>query len=692
MTVPDFLNQEHRMPKYRTEDIRNITFVGHTGSGKTTLIESLLARAGTIGEAGTVERGTTTTDHDPLEKEFHHSLDSAIASLDFEGIHLNMVDTAGFPDFRGPTLAGMGATETTALVINAHNGIELSSRRLLRRAKQRRLCRIIVINKIDQEGVNLTQVVNDIREEFGPECLPINLPSEGLTKILDCFYGEEGDTDIFSLSEAHEAIIDQVVEVNEDLMEKYLEGEELSKEELHDAFEQALREGHLVPICFTSALSGAGLNSFLKLCKRLLPNPAEGNPPPIRKGEGKQAKKVLVQPDPNGHVVAHVFKITNDPFVGKLSIFRIYQGTVKPDTQLFVGDARKPFKVGHLFKVQGSKHEEVDAGIPGDICAVAKVEEIHFDAILHDSHDEDNFHLKSIDFPQPMYGLAIQTQARGQEQKLAQAIAKLSEEDPCFVVEQNQELNETVIRGLGELHMRVMLQRMNNRYHVDVDTRPPRIAYRETITRAAEGHYRHKKQTGGAGQFGEVFLRIKPLKRGKGFSFVNKVVGGSIPTSLIPAVEKGIRQIMDEGAIAGYQLQDIEVTVYDGKFHPVDSKEIAFVIAARNGFLDAISNAGPQILEPIVSIDVTVPDTVMGDVTGNLAGRRARISGTESLSGGQVTVKADMPLSALSDYHAELKSMTQGQGSFTMEFSHYDPVPRDVQQQLERDFKKRDED
>jgi len=680
------------MPNYRTEDIRNITLVGHSGAGKTTLIEALLARAGQIGEAGTIERGTTTTDHDPLEKEFKHSLDSAVASLDFEGIHLNMIDTAGFPDFRGPTLAGMAATETTAVVINAHNGVELSTRRLMRRAKQRRLCRIIVVNKIDQVGKNtLSSLVDIIREEFGPECLPINLPSEGLTKIRDCFYDEEGETDILSLAEAHEAIIDQVVEVNEELMEKYLEGESLSKEELHDAFEQALREGHLVPICFTSAENGAGLNSFLKLCKRLLPNPAEGNPPPILKGEGKDAEKVTVNPDPDGHVVAHVFKITNDPFVGKLSIFRVYQGTVKPDTQLFIGDGRKPFKVGHLFKVQGGKHEEVDAGIPGDICAVAKIDEIHYDAILHDSHDEDHFHLKPIDFPQPMYGLAVQASTRGQEQKLAQAMAKLAEEDACFVVEQNQELNETVMRGLGELHMRVMLQRMKERYNVDVDTRPPRIAYRETVTRPAEGHYRHKKQTGGAGQFGEVFLRIRPLSRGEGFEFKNSVVGGAIPTSLIPAVEKGVRQIMDEGAIAGYQLQDIEVDVYDGKFHPVDSKEIAFVIAARNAFLDAISNAGPQILEPIVSVDVTVPEAVMGDVTGNLAGRRARISGTESLSGGQVTVKADMPLSALSDYHTELKSMTQGQGSFTMEFSHYDPVPRDVQQQLEAEHKKKDD-
>ena len=679
------------MPTYSTEDIRNITLVGHTGSGKTTLVESLLVKAGKVGEAGTIERGTTTTDHDPLEKEFQHSLDSSIASFDHDGIHVNLIDTAGFPDFRGPTLTGMAASETTALIINAHNGIELSTRRLMRRAKRRRLCRIIVISKMDQPGVNLEKLVKNIRQEFGPECLPVNLPADKLSTVKDCFFGTEGETDIFSLSEAHEAIIDQVVEVNEELMEKYLEGEELSRDELHSAFEQALREGHLVPICFTSAATGAGLGEFLKFSKRLLPNPAEGNLPPIFKGEGDDATQVDVTPDPDGHVVAHVFKISNDPFVGKLSIFRIYQGTVKPDTQLFIGDSRKPFKIGHLFKIHGAKHEEVDAGIPGDICAVAKVDDIHYDAILHDSHDEDNFHLKPLDFPQPMYGLAIQPKTRGQEQKLAQAISRLLEEDPCFTVEHNQELNETVIRGLGELHMRVMLQRMDSRYHVEVDTRPPRIAYRETITRAAEGHYRHKKQTGGAGQFGEVFLRVRPQARGEGFSWINKVVGGSIPTSLIPAVEKGVRQIIGEGAIAGYQIQDIEVTVYDGKFHPVDSKEIAFVIAGRNALLDAIHNAGPQILEPIVSIDVTCPDHVMGDVTGNLAGRRARISGTDSLSGGLVTVTADMPLSSLSDYHTELKSMTQGQGSYTMELSHYDPVPIAVQRELEAANKKQEE-
>jgi len=678
------------MPTYRTEDIRNLTLVGHAGAGKTTLIEALLVKSGTIGEAGTIERGTTTTDHDPLEKDYQHSLDSAIASLDFEGAHINLIDTPGFPDFRGPTLPAMAASETTAVVINAHNGIELSTRRLMHRAKSRRLCRFIVISKIDQPGINLAKLIEDIREEFGPECLPINLPAENFGTVRDCFYHTEGETDILSLAEAHEAIIDQVVETSESLMEKYLEGGELSRDELHDAFERALREGHLVPICFTSSVSGAGLGEFLQLCKRLMPNPLEGNPPPILQGEGKDAREVVVKPDPDEHVVAHVFKIANDPFVGKLSIFRIYQGTVRPDSQLLIGDARKPFKVGHVFRMQGGKHLEVDEGIPGDICAVAKVEDIHFDAILHDSHQEDHFHLKKLDFPQPMYGLAINVKSRGQEQKLAQSLTRLTEEDPCFVVEHNQELNETVIRGLGELHIRVMLQRMSSRYNVEVETRPPRIAYRETITRAAEGHYRHKKQTGGAGQFGEVYLRVRPLARGEGFEFVNKVVGGAIPTNLIPAVEKGVRQVLEEGAIAGYQLQDIEVTVYDGKYHAVDSKEIAFVIAGRHAFMDAIRNAGPQILEPIVSVDVTVPESHMGDVTGNLASRRARISGTESLTGGFLTVRADMPLSGLTDYHTELKSMTQGQGSFTMEFSHYDPVPHDIQRNLEADYKPRD--
>jgi elongation factor G len=318
---------------------------------------------------------------------------------------------------------------------------------------------------------------------------------------------------------------------------------------------------------------------------------------------------------------------------------------------------------------------------------VAKVDDIHFDAVLHDSHDEDNIHLKPVAFPKPMFGLAIEAATRGQEQKLSTALHKLAEEDPGFSVEHNHELNETVIRGLGELHLRTMIERMKERYGVEVKSRPPRIAYRETISALAEGHHRHKKQTGGAGQFGEVFLRIEPLERGKGFEFVDAVKGGTIPGQFLPAVETGVRQVLHGGAIAGYQLQDVRVTVYDGKYHPVDSKEVAFVAAGKKAFLDAILKARPQVLEPIVDLAVTAPEAHMGDITGGLASKRARINGTDATREGEVLVRAQVPLSELRDYAAELKGATAGRGRYDLEFSHYEPVPPPVQRQLVEAYK-----
>ena len=660
--------------------IRNIALLGHSGSGKTLLAEQLLTKAGAKSEPGTIARGDTLADFDPLERQYQHSLDSAIMHFDAGKAKVHLIDTAGDPDFRGQTLSAMSAVETAAIVVNAAAGIEMSTRRLMRRARQRRLCRMMIINRIDTEEVDLEALVREIREEFGAECLPINLPAENFTTVRDCFFHEDGDTDIFSLADAHSEIVDQVVEVDENLMSKYLDGETISAEALHDAFEKALREGHLVPICFTSAATGAGCDALLRFIEKLLPSPEEGNPPRLR--AGSEDRKVTATPDPDAHVLAHVFKIVNDPYAGKLAIFRIFQGTIKPGMQLYIDDARKAIKIAHLYRMQGNEHVETEHGIPGDICALGKVDEIHYDAILHDNHDEDHYYLKPIDFPQPMFGLAIEPKTHGQEQKLAGTLEKIAQEDPCFEVEHNQELNETVIHGLGEMHLRILLERMQQRFGVEVETRPPRIAYRETITRAAEGHYRHKKQTGGAGQFGEVFLRVKPLGRGEGFRFNSEVVGGAIPTSLIPAVEKGVRQVLEEGAVAGYPLQDLEVTVYDGKHHSVDSKEIAFVIAGRKALLDAIDHAGPQILEPIVNVEVTVNDAVMGDVTGLLASKRARIQGTDRNRGGQTQVTAAVPLSAITDFPTELKSMTGGEGRFVVELSHYEAVPPHIQKQL----------
>jgi len=560
-------------------------------------------------------------------------------------------------------------------------------------AQSRNLCRVIVVNKIDADPGKLRALLDQLRSQFGPECLPINLPAKNGAAVVDCFFHPDGESDVEDVAGAHQRIIDQVVEINESVMGRYLEEGEagLSGQELHDAFEQCLREGHLIPVCFVSARTGAGVKELLDLAERLFPSPLEGNPPMFVKGTGAGAQPVLLNGDPASHVIADVFKIVNDPFVGKLSVFRVFQGTVKKDSQLFIDDGKRAFKVGHLFKLKGKDHVEIDQAIPGDIAAVAKIEEIHFDAVLHDSHDEDQFHLKPLEFPKPMFGLAIEAATRGQEQKLATALHKLAEEDPGFTVEHNPELNETVVRGLGELHLRVMLERMKERYGVDVSSRPPRIAYRETIGAHAEGHHRHKKQTGGAGQFGEVFLKIEPLERGAGFEFVDAVKGGTIPGQYIPAVEKGVRQVLHGGAIAGYQLQDVRVTVYDGKFHTVDSKEVAFVAAGKKAFLDAIGKARPLVLEPIVDLSVTAPESHMGDITGGLAAKRARINGTDSTRDGEVLIKAQVPLSELRDYAAELKGSTAGRGRYDLEFSHYEPVPASVQKQLVEAYRPRHE-
>jgi elongation factor G len=678
---------------YTTDGIRNIALAGQAGAGKTTLFEALLHAGGAIQTAGSVERGTSVSDYDAMEKERKHSMAASIASIDADDVHINLIDTPGFPDFRGPTLSALTAVETCAIVIDAVTGIAHTTRRLMARAKERGLCRILIVNKIDHEGVDLEGVIEMLRDEFGNECLPINLPAKNGAAVVDCFFQPDGEADFSSVAEAHQHIIDQVVEINETVMGHYLDDGEsgLSGQELHDAFEQCLREGHLVPICFASGRTGVGVKELLNLAAKLLPNPKEGNPPPFLKGRGADAQAIAAEADPKKHVIADVFKIVNDPFVGKLSVFRVYQGTLKKDTQLFIDDGKKAFKVGHLFKLKGKDHVEIDQAIPGDIAAVAKIEEIHFDAVLHDSHAEDEIRLKPLDFPVPMFGLAVQPAHKGQEQKLSSALTRLGEEDPCFRVEHNKELNETIIRGLSDLHLKLMLDRMKERYGVEVTTRPPRIAYRETIGAKAEGHHRHKKQTGGAGQFGEVFLRVEPLPRGGGFEFSDEIKGGTIPGQFLPAIEKGVRQVLEHGAIAGYQLQDVRVIVYDGKFHAVDSKEVAFISAGKKAFLDAITKARPQVLEPIVNLDVYVPNAHMGDVTGGLAGKRARINGTDSLRGGEIIIKAQVPLAEVTDYQTELKAMTGGQGRYAIEFSHYEPVPPQVQKQLTEAYKPRPE-
>jgi elongation factor G len=534
-------------------------------------------------------------------------------------------------------------------------------------------------------------LVGQIQEGFGKECLPINLPAGGGARVVDCFFNPAGDSDFSSVASAHSALIDQVVEMDEELMALYLDqGEDLQPEQLHAPFEKALREGHLIPICFVSARTGAGVKELLDIFVKLLPNPTEANPEPFLKGAANP-ELLHCAPDPGKHLVAHVFKVLIDPFIGKLGIFRIHQGTLNKDSQLYIGDGRKPFKVSHLFHVHGKEHPEVTTGIPGDICAVAKVDEIHRGVVLHDSHDEDQIQPSPLRFPIPLFGLAIRAATRGDEQKLSDTVNKLLEEDPCLTLEHNTHTKETVLRGLSDLHLRITLEKMQQRYNLQVETKPPKIAYKETVSQKAEGHHRHKKQTGGAGQFGEVFMRIEPLPRDAGFEFVSAVVGGTIPTSFLPAVEKGVREALQEGAIAGYPMQDVRAIAYDGKYHPVDSKEIAFITAGREAFLDAVSKAKAIVLEPIVNLEVRTPADSVGAITGDLSSRRGRIAGTDAGPRGMSIINAQVPLAELEGYESQLKSMTGGHGAYSIELSHYDPVPADIQQKLQAAYKKQQE-
>jgi elongation factor G len=670
------------MGSFSIKSLRTLALVGQAGSGKTTLAEALLACAGAVPAAGIVERGNTVCDYLPLERTLRHSLKLAVASFEAQNTRIHLLDTPGYPDFLGHALPALTAVETAAIVINAHNGIEPMTVRMMDLAQRMGLDRLLVVNQIDAANADLPALLARIRDAFGKECLPINLPSGGGTRVSDCFFAPGGDSDFSSVEQAHRELVDQVVDVDEKLMALYLEKGEVPPEELHEPLERALREGHLIPVVFASGKTGAGIAELLDVIVKLLPNPAEGNPPRYVSTALGESAELTTVPDPGRHVVAQVFKLEIDPFLGRIAALRVHQGRITPNMQLYAGDSKKPFKPGHLWLLRGKQQIALDEALPGDICAISKIDELRFGQVLHDAAGDAHIHAPPLDFPASVFGLTLLPKTRGDEQKLSDVLHRFVAEDPCFRVERNALDNETVIRGLGELHLKTLLERMAGGYKLELATRPPSIPFRETIAAKAEGHSRHKKQTGGAGQFGEVFLRVEPLARGAGFEFADEVKGGVIPSVFIPAVEKGVRSVLESGFLAGYPVQDVRVTVYDGKSHPVDSKEVAFVSAGRKAFLDALAKARALVLEPIVNVEVLVPDSHIGDLTGELSARRAHIRGTDMLRSGIGKVSAQAPLSELESFAARLKSLTAGEGSYTLEFSHYEPAPAQLQQRL----------
>ena len=515
-----------------------------------------------------------------------------------------------------------------------------------------------------------------IQATFGRECLPLNLPADGGARVVDCFYTRqgEGSTDFSSVEQAHRALVEQVVEVDAAFVERYLNDGDIDPQELHAPLEQALREGHLIPICFVSARTGAGVPELLDVIARLLPDPSEGNPPAFLKGEGADAKPLKAEPDASLHVLAHVFKVTQDPYVGKMGVLRVHQGTLTTGLQLYVGDARRPFKVGHLLRLQGKEYIEVPRAYPGDICAIAKIEELHFDAVLHDSPDDDHIHLKPLEFPVPVHGLAIEPKRRGDEQRLHDILQKLVSEDPCLRLEHVVATNDSVVYGLGELHLRTLLDRLTEVHRCEVTTRPPRIAYRETITAPAEGHHRHKKQTGGAGQFGEVFLRDRATAarqrlrvRGPGQGRRHSLqlhAGRREGRADGPRGRRGGRLSGGRPARDRLRRQASHGGQQGDRVHPAGKKAVQAAVQA----------ARPSVLEPIVNVEITAPEQNIGDITGDLASRRAQVSGTTSASGA-LAVVAQAPLAELSSYQSRLNALTGGQGRYTLAFSHYEQVP-----------------
>ena len=681
------------MAGYNSDRIRNIALLGHAGSGKTTLCEMLLHKVGVSGAPGSIEGRNTVSDYSDLEKDAGHSLETSLLYLPHKSGCINILDTPGAADLFGRAMSALPAVETVALVVNGKHGVEAITRAAWEKLKERHKCALVIVNQID-EAADCESVLADIQDVLGQECLPVNLPTaEG--QVVDCYFtaDDSAATAFGSVEEAHSNLVDQVVEVDDELMELYLEqGESITVEQLHEPLEKALRENHLIPVCFTSATTGAGIEHLIKVMAELLPTPAEGNPPLFIKGEGEETEEVAVVPDPEAHVIAHVFKLSLDPFMGKMGLFRIHQGTIRNGSQLYIGDGRKPLRITHLNKLQGKEHIAVDEAGPGDICAIAKADNLYFDAVLHDSHEEDQFHLRPLLFPDPMASVAVTPAHQGDEQKMSDVMQKMAAEDPSLRIEFRERQNETVLMGIGDIHLKAVLDKMERIFGMSVTTAEPSIPYRETITKPAEGHHRHKKQNGGAGQFGEVFLKIEPLERGAGFEFVDAVVGGVIPGTFIPAVEKGVREAYDQGAIAGFQMQDVRVTVYDGKHHPVDSKEIAFVTAGRKAFIEAVQTAGPAILEPHVALGIHVAAHCMGDITGDLASVRGLVTGTDACPDGSLDIHATAPLSSVGNYSNRLKALTGGEGSYSMKFSHYEAVTPAVQKELINLWKHPEED
>lgn len=657
---------------FRPADLRNVVLLGGAGAGKTTLADAILHRTGAVARLGSVDEATSAVDHEPEARARHHSTSATVLFATAERRELNLVDTPGHAEFVGAALAALPAVETAVLVVDATVGVEPGLRRLFHAAGDAGLARMIVVNKIDAAPGNLPGLVDTLRQTLGAEVHCMNLPTRGGQAVLDVFERAEGAADFGDVAKLHAALVESAVDVDDAMLERYLAGEPLDLAALRVAFVRAMTVGHVVPVLFTSARTGVGVDALVHVLVEEAPSPLSGR----QRRLARDGALVEIPCTEDAPFLGHVFKLTQDPHLGPLAVIRVLQGKLDAGTHFVRAEGGKPRRAGHVLKVEGRDHPELDAtAYAGDVVALARIEELHAGDVLRDPAMAGAWTAPPLALPRSTFAQALVAKDRGDELKLGAALARLVEEDPTLSVTQDAESHALVVSGLGEVQLAVLVERLANRFGLVVEAKRPSVAYRETITQRAEGHYRHKKQTGGAGQFADVHLRVEPLKRGQGFEFVSEVFGGAIPTQFLGAVEKGARDAMEHGTLAGFPVQDVRVIVFDGKSHAVDSKDIAFRTAAKMATREALERGRAALLEPIAALEVVAPEARMGDVLADLKRLRGRVLGVEAQPNGLALVRAEAPIAELGGYASQLRGITQGQGSFAVGEVHYDFAP-----------------
>ena len=678
------------MPRQEADKIRNVALVGHRGSGKTSLNEAILFQAGAVNRLGSVADGTTVSDAAPDEKSREMSISSSLASFSWQGRKINLIDTPGEPSFVADAMAALRVCEGAVFVVNAVMGVEVNTDRLWQRAKELGLARLVFINMLDRERADFFRSLESLKGAFGPHVVATEIPigSEhevsGVIDLIDMkaftYDGSEREScseipipdELQAQAEEYrEKLMDEVAENSDELMERYLEGEEISHDELVTTLKRGVTEGHLFPVTCGVATKNLATN-------RLLDAIVEDLPSPVMKGAVEAGDQTL-EPDPEKPAVACVFKTLADPFAGRINLFRVYQGTFKHVSQAVNCRAHAKERIGQLLVPQGKDMGQADEFGPGDIGAVAKLKETHAGDVLASS--DGDYALKMPPMPAPVMAFAMEPKTKGDEDKVFTALRRLQEEDPTIDLHRDEQTGEQIVAGLSQVHVEVIVDRMKERFGAEVNLKPPRVPYLETIKGKAKAQGRYKKQTGGRGQFGDCHIEIEPLPHGEGFEFVNAIKGGVIPSGFIPAVEKGIREAMAAGVVAGYPLKDLRVRLYDGSYHTVDSSEMAFKIAGSMAFKQAAEQANPTLLEPIMTLTVSVPEASVGDVIGDLNGRRGRPLGMEP-KGSMTEVKAEVPMAEVLSYAPDLRSITGGQGDYTMEFARYEELPSHLAQKV----------